>query len=120
MQIHTKTGMLGTMGDIGVFSGIVEHASVINEKESVDNRVKATLKQEKKEPDFIAQQQIMDYYYLKYQYDHVFVIGDNKLKLNVEVMTGKQTLYCSFHDIRNAEHECEHIRFIRMLDEIKN
>ena len=50
----------------------------------------------------------------------VFVIGDNKLKRNVEVMTGKQTLYCSFHDTRNAEHGCEHIRFIKMLDEIQN
>ena len=120
MQIHTKTGMLGTMGDIGVLSGIVEHTSDISEKESVDRQVKATLREEKKELEFITQQKIMDYYYLKYQYDHVFVIGDNKLKLNVEVMTGKQTLYCSIHDIRNAKNECEHIRFIRMLDEIKN
>jgi len=62
----------------------------------------------------------MEYYYLKYQYEHVFVIGDNKLKLDVGVMTGKQTLYCSFHDVRNEEHECKHIRFIRMLDEIQN
>ena len=120
MPIHTKTGMLGTMGDIGVLSGIVEHTGDISEKEVVDSQVKATLRQEKKELEFITQQMIMDYYYLKYQYDHVFVIGDNKLKRNVEVMTGKQTLYCSFHDTRNAEHECEHIRFVSMLDEIQN
>ena len=120
MQIHTRTGGLGTMGDIGVLSGIVEQTGAINEKLSVDNQVKASLKQEKEELEFKAQQQIMEYYYLKYQYDHVFVIGDNKLKLNVEVMTGKQTLYCSFHDTRNAEHECEHIRFVSMLDEIQN
>ena len=75
---------------------------------------------EKEELEFIAQQQIMDYYYLKYRHDHSFVIGDNKLKRNVEVMIGKQTLYCSFHDTRNAEHGCEHIRFIKMLDEIQN
>ncbi len=67
-----------------------------------------------------TQQQIMDYYYLKYHHAHGFVIGDNKLKRNVEVMIGKQTLYCSFHDTRNSEHECEHIRFIKMLDEIQN
>ena len=75
---------------------------------------------DKQELEFIAQQQIMGYYYLKYRHDHGFVIGDNKLKRNVEVMIGKQTLYCSFHDTRNTEHECEHIRFIKMLDEIQN
>ena len=75
---------------------------------------------DKEELEFVAQQQIMDYYYLKYQHDHGFVIGDNKLKRNVEVMIGKQTLYCSFHDTRNSEHECEHIRFIKMLDEVQN
>ena len=67
-----------------------------------------------------TREQIMDWYYLKYQHDHSFVIGDNNLKHNVEVMIGKQTLYCSFHDNRNAEHECQHIRFIKMLDVIKN
>ena len=75
---------------------------------------------DKEELEFVAQQQIMDYYYLKYRHDHGFVIGDNKLKRNVEVMIGKQTLYCSFHDTRNSEHECEHIRFIKMLDEVQN
>ena len=75
---------------------------------------------EKEEFEFSTQQQIMDYYYLKYQHDHGFVIGDNVLKRNVEVMIGKQTLYCSFHDTRNSEHECEHIRFIKMLDEVQN
>ena len=50
-------------------------------------------------------QQIMDYYYLKYQHDHSFVIGDNKLKRDVEVMIGNQTLYCSFHDTRNSEQD---------------
>jgi hypothetical protein len=75
---------------------------------------------EKEEFEFSTQQQIMDYYYLKYHHDHGFVIGDNKLKRNVEVMIGKQTLYCCFHDTRNAVHECEHIRFIKTLDEIQN
>ncbi len=75
---------------------------------------------EKEELEISTRQQTMDYYYLKYQHDHSFVIGDNKLKHIVEVMIGKQTLYCSFHDNRNAEHECEHIRFIKMLDAIKN
>ena len=67
-----------------------------------------------------TREQIMDWYYLKYQHDHSFVIGDNNLKQNVEVMIGKQTLYCSFHDNRNAENECQHIRFIKTLDVIKN
>ena len=75
---------------------------------------------EKEELEFSTRQQIMDYYYLKYQHDHSFVIGDNKLKRDVEVMIGNQTLYCSFHDTRNSEHGCEHIRFIKMLDEIQN
>jgi hypothetical protein len=75
---------------------------------------------EKEEFESSTQQQIMDYCYLKYHHDHGFVIGDNKLKRNVEVMIGKQTLYCCFHDTRNSEHECEHIRFIKMLDEIQN
>ena len=72
MQIHTKTGMLGTMGDIGVLSEIVEHTSAISKMESIDNQVKATLMQEKKELEFITQQKIMNYYYLKYQHDHSF------------------------------------------------
>lgn len=67
-----------------------------------------------------TQQQIMNKYYLKYRHDHSFVIGDNSLRRNVEVMIGKQNLYCSFHDTRNVESECEHIRFIKMLDEIQN
>jgi hypothetical protein len=75
---------------------------------------------EKEELVLSTLEQIMDWYYLKYQHDHSFVIGDNKLKCNVEVMTGKQALYCSFHDTRNAEHECEHIRFIKMLIERQN
>ena len=75
---------------------------------------------EKEEFEFRTQQQIMDYYYLKYHHDHAFVIGDKNLRRNVEVMIGKQTLYCSFHDTRNVEPECEHIRFIKMLDEIQN
>ena len=75
---------------------------------------------EKEELEFSTRQQIMDYYYLKYQHDHSFVIGDNKLKRNVEVMTGKHALYCSFHDTRNVEHGCEHIRFIKMIIERQN
>ena len=92
MQTHTKTGML-------------ESTSV--------NRDKGEL-------EFSTQQEIMDYFYLKYNHDHSFVIGDSKLKRNIEVMIGKQTLYCSFHDTRNADHGCEHIRFIKMLKEIQN
>ncbi len=92
MQTHTKTGML-------------EQTSANGEKEELE---------------FSTRQQIMDYYYLKYQHDHSFVIGDNKLKRDVEVMIGNQTLYCSFHDTSNAEHGCEHIRFIKMLDRIQN
>ena len=75
---------------------------------------------EKEELEFSTQREIMDYYYLKYNHDHSFVIGDSKLKRNVEVMIGKQTLYCSFHDNRNAEQGCEHIRFIKMLNEVQN
>jgi len=81
---------------------------------------KTSVNGEKEELEFSARQQIMDYYYLKYRHDHSFVIADNKLKRNVEVMIGTQTLYCSFHDSRNAEHACEHIRFIKMLDGIQN
>ena len=92
MQTHTKTGML-------------EQTSANGEKEELE---------------FGTRQQIINYYYLKYQHDHSFVIGDNKLKRDVEVMIGNQTLYCSFHNTRNAEHGCEHIRFIKMLDEIQN
>ena len=81
---------------------------------------KTSANQDKEEFTLSTQEHIMEYYYLKYQHDHGFIIGDNKLKRNVEVMIGKQTLYCSFHDTRNSEHECEHIRFIKMLDEIQN
>jgi hypothetical protein len=80
----------------------------------------ASVNGDNEEVEYNTRQQIMDYYYLKYQYDHGFVIGDNKLKCNVEVMIGKQTLYCSFHDTRDAQHGCEHIKFIKMLDEIQN
>ena len=80
----------------------------------------ASVNRDNEEVEYNTRQQIMDYYYLKYQYDHGFVIGDNKLKRNVEVMIGKQTLYCSFHDTRNTQHGCEHIKFIRMLDKIQN
>jgi hypothetical protein len=76
-------------------------------------------KGEREDLEFNTGQQIMDYYYLKYEHDHSFVIGDNRLQHNVEVMIGNQTLYCSFHDSRNAENGCEHIRFIKMLNKIK-
>ena len=77
-------------------------------------------KQDEEDSEFSTHELITDYYYLKYRHDHSFVIRDNKLNRNVEVMIGKQTLYCSFHDTRNSEHECEHIRFIKMLDEVQN
>ncbi|HYF99518.1 MAG TPA: hypothetical protein VD815_05465 [Candidatus Saccharimonadales bacterium] len=67
-----------------------------------------------------SRQQIIDYYYLKYHHDHAFVIGDKNLRRNIEVMIGKQNLYCTFHDTRNVEPECEHIKFIKMLNEIQN
>jgi len=67
-----------------------------------------------------SREQIMGHYYIKYQHDHGFVIGDNKLNRNVEVMIGKQTLYCSFHDTRNAERGCEHITYLNKLNEIQD
>ena len=63
-----------------------------------------SVNRDKGELEFSTQQEIMDYFYLKYNHDHSFVIGDSKLKRNIEVMIGKQTLYCSFHDTRNADH----------------
>lgn len=92
MQIQSKTGILEQ-----------GNANRENEELECNNR-----------------QQIVDYYYLKYHHDHAFVIGDKNLRRNVEVMIGKQNLYCSFHDTRNVEPECEHIRFIKMFDEIQN
>jgi hypothetical protein len=74
----------------------------------------------KEELQISTRQQITGYYFLKYRHDHSFVIGDNKLKHDVEVMRGIQRLYCTFHDTRNEEHRCEHIRFIKMLDELQN
>ncbi|MDF0682493.1 MAG: hypothetical protein P0116_16165 [Candidatus Nitrosocosmicus sp.] len=55
-------------------------------------------------------------YYVKYRQDHVYVIRDNKLKYDIEVMIGKWTFYCAFHDTRNSKHVCEHIKFIEMWD----
>ena len=92
MQTRTETGML-------------EQTSANGQKEKLE---------------FSTRLQIINYYYLKYQHDHSFVIGDNKLNRDVEVMIGNQTLYCSYHDTLNTEHGCEHIRFIKMLDEIQN
>lgn len=60
-------------------------------------------------------------YYVKYRHDHVLVIRDNKLRCDIDVMIGKLTFYCAFHDTRNSKHVCEHIRFIKMWDgKIKN
>ncbi len=92
MQIHSKTGIL-------------EQGDTNRENEELESR---------------NRQQIIDYYYLKYHHDHAFVIGDKNLRRNVEVMIGKQTLYCSFHDTRNVEPECEHIRYIKRLNELQN
>ena len=36
-----------------------------------------------------------DNYFLKYYYDNVFVVGDNELKQNIEILIGKQALYCT-------------------------
>lgn len=120
MQIHPKTGAFGTIGNNGTLGGILKQTSISGMEDNLDEPVKAALKMEEKDLEPFNQQEIVNYCYLKYQYDHVFVIGDNNLKHNVEVMIGRQNLYCSFHDIRNAEYQCEHIRFIKMLDEIKN
>ena len=48
-------------------------------------------------------------YYVKYRYDHVYVISDKKLKFDIEIMIGKRTPYCAFHDTRNSKYVCEHI-----------
>ena len=80
---------------------------------------KASVNGEKDELKFSTGEEIMDCYYLKYLHDHSFIIADNKLRRNVEVMIGKQTLYCSFHDSHNVEHGCEHIMYIKMLDGIQ-
>jgi hypothetical protein len=53
-------------------------------------------------------------YYVKHRYDYIFVIGDNKLKHDIEVIVGKRTFYCAFHDTRNSKHVCEDIRFIKI------
>jgi hypothetical protein len=58
-------------------------------------------------------------YYVKYHHDHAYIIRDNKLKFNVEVLIGKQTFYCGFHDTRSAEHVCEHIHYIKIWEESK-
>lgn len=65
-----------------------------------------------------SQEKNLDYY-VKYQHDHAFIIRDNKLQYNVEVLIGKQTLYCGFHDTRSADHVCEHIRFVKRWEESK-
>lgn len=58
-----------------------------------------------------------DNYFLKYYYDNVFVVGDNELKQNIEILIGKQALYCTYHDTRDAKQECAHTKFVRVLDE---
>ncbi|HKR73862.1 MAG TPA: hypothetical protein VJR94_07090 [Candidatus Nitrosocosmicus sp.] len=119
MQIHPKTEVSGSVGDNGTLGGLVKQTSISGMEDNIDEQVKAALKMAEKDLEPLTQQEIANYCHLKYQYDHAFVIGDNNLKHNVEVMIGKQNLYCSFHDIRNAENQCEHIRFIKMLDETK-
>ncbi len=118
MQSNAKTEMLGTMEDIQILPEIVKQTNVNGEEgnDNNNNQAKAVFEQEKKGLEASPRQTTYDYY-LKYQYDHVFVIGDNKLKHDIEVMIGKQTLYCAFHDARNTEHVCEHIKFIDMLNE---
>ena len=120
MQIHTKTGAFENTEGIQSPPGVVDRRCVNSKSKSIDYQVNAAMKQENNELGSSgSQQQIKDYCYLKYQYDHVFVIGDNRLKYNVEVMIGKQTLYCSLHDTRNGQQECEHIRFTKMFEEIQ-
>jgi hypothetical protein len=122
MQIPSKTGASENMGGIHCPPGIVHDSHVNGESKSINYPINASMKQENNELELSngSQQQIKNYHYLKYQYDHVFVIGDNKLKHNVEVMIGKQTLYCSLHDTRNGEQECDHIRFTKMFEGIQN
>lgn len=55
-------------------------------------------------------------YYVKYRHGHVIVLRDNKLRYDIEVMIGKRTFYCTFHNTYNAKHICKHIRFIKMWD----
>lgn len=76
--------------------------------------------QNEEDSEFSTHELIMDYYYLKYRHDHSFVIRDNKLNRNVEVMIGKRTLYCSFHDTRNPDRGCDHITYVKILSEIGN
>ncbi|VFJ12641.1 hypothetical protein [Candidatus Nitrosocosmicus franklandus] len=109
MQIHAKTGNIESIDAIPYSCGIAEHISTNNMNTYRKNVIDEL---ELKDP-----QQLTYYCYMKYRYDHVFVIGDNKLKHNVEVMIGKQTLYCSSHDTRTSEQECEHIRFVKMYKE---
>lgn len=72
----------------------------------------------KSEPTKSSNSQINNNYFLKYYYDNVFVIGDNELKQNIEIMIGNLGLYCVYHDTWNQKQECEHIKFIDALKEL--
>lgn len=109
MQIHTKTGNVENMDAIPYPYGIVEHITT--------NKMNPYMKNMNDKLQLKDPQQFADFYYVKYRYDHVFVIGDKKLKHDVEVMIGEQTLYCSLHDTRTGEHECDHIGFTKMYKE---
>lgn len=119
MQDHTKTGMSDSLGKIEMFPKSSERSIVTSDQNIVNVQLKDISMLEMKILEQDAQQMIIDDYHLKYHYDHVFVIGDDRLKQNVEVMIGKRTLYCAFHDTRNSEHDCEHVRFIQMLDKLQ-
>lgn len=59
-----------------------------------------------------------DDYFLKYQYDNALVIGDNKLKENIEILIGTRGIYCKYHDTRGYDQKCEHIKFALMAKEL--
>ncbi|MDR4491487.1 MAG: hypothetical protein R2685_11390 [Candidatus Nitrosocosmicus sp.] len=119
MQDHTKTGMSDNLGKIEMFPKISEE-KIANSDRNISNiQLKDISMQDMNILEQDVQQMTREDYHLKYHYDHVFVIGDDRLKQNVEIMIGKRTLYCAFHDTRSSEHDCEHVRFIQMLDKLQ-
>ena len=63
-------------------------------------------------------QEKYDDYFLKYQYDNAIVIGDNKLKENIEILIGKRGIYCKYHDTRRCDQNCGHMMFALMAKEL--
>lgn len=42
-------------------------------------------------------------YFLKYDYNSAYVIGDNELKQNIEILIGTNGLYCAYHNNHNQK-----------------